>query len=339
MPSHWLLVRLAAHGSHPVSHSGQIVLKSYLDEKPGDKSDLNESDGQFVVPAERSINIPNITNSRLWYLITEPEYNAGSYDLYLWPEPYASAAVASPGVTENLALGRIKLTKANEKYRGIATGAGSLHASVKPDDLVFTHDVKLANSVVQFIVDEMNTNSGHSHVSRNLDNIDAGREADKNEFLRFIFGSQQEDAIRAVEWDLGHHTHKNEDWAGLFQDIYFGGGGEWDHKPVIRPVWGTFNRLGNRHAVYYYDGWSNIHFGFIAARMGLPLQNALEGAGVAQGVDNSSSSTTTTGDDPADAEAIRAGHSLGLRSNRSGSVTRQDVIDILDRHPQWIGRK
>jgi Bacterial toxin 44 len=341
MPHHWLLLRLTGHGSHPVSHGETIFLRTYLDEHPGDRSDLQMAGGQFVVTSERSVTIPSVTSSRLWLQITEAEYNAGSYDLYLWAEPYAIAAIASPGVQEDIASGRLKLTKSNEKRRGVASGAGRLYGSVAPDDLVITHDIVLANSVVQFIVNEMNTNAQNSDVLAQGRRMAAANEDARtagNVVTQWYYNNQLETQTGRTEDRLGHHTHKNEGAAGFLQDLYFFGGGHWDHKPVIRPVWGTGNRLGNRHATYYYDGWSNIHFGFIAARMGLPLNNALAGAGQAQGVDNAgggAATNTATGDDVADAQAITAGHSLGLRT---ATVTRQNVLNILDAHPGWIGR-
>ena len=341
MTHHWLLLRLTAHESHPVTHKDDVHLRTYFDEKPQDDSDLQKDGAEFVVPTERSITVPNNNASRLWFAITEAEYKASAYDLYVWAEPYTVAAISSPGVSEDYALGRLKLTAANEKYRGPASGAGPLHASVDPDDLVVTHDIRLANSVVQFIVDEMNTNARQKDILDNNKDIRDAREKlehSGNWFTRSINGRILQDEIDEAEYELGHRTHKNEGWQGFLQDIYFLGGGEWDHKPIIRPVWGALNRLGNRHAVYFYDGWSNIHFGLIAARMGLPLENALRGAGQAQSVDNSGGgpNQTATGDDEADAQAITAGHNLGLRNR---TVTRDDVINILNAHPGWIGRK
>ena len=72
--------------------------------------------------------------------------------------------------------------------------------------------------------------------------------------------------------------------------------------------------------------------------MGLPLQNALRGAGQAQGLDNiggSGGQNSETCDDEADAQAITAGYNLGLRKQL---VTRDDVLNILNAHPGWIGR-
>lgn len=299
---------------------------------------MQKQGDQYVVPTERACIVTNKNDDRLWLAITETEYNANNYVLYVWAEPYAVAALSS---TNDRAMGRIELIKAKEKYRGLASGAGKLHASVKTEDLVITHDIFLTNSVVQFIVDEMNTNAVQPDIQKNNARLSQSRrnlDQSRDPFSRQVNENVLVRDTLAAEWDLGHRTHKNEDFIGALQDIYFRGGGEWDHKPVIFPVWGTDNRLGNRHAVYYYDGWSNMHFGLIAAKMGLPLQNALRGAGQAQGFDNIGSDqtqNTATGDDEADAQAIAAGYNLGLRNR---PVTRDDVLNILYAHPGWLGR-
>lgn len=349
MTAHWVVIVVSPHGTQPVSHDDEIVLKTYFDEDPDDDSDLSKNEDQFTVASEHSITQPSAANLRLWHPISPTEYAAAAYSFYLWAEPYAIAAYAKPGYIDGLALGRLKLTKRQETFRGDASGAGiPLYEGVDPEDKVIKFEVQLTNSVVQFIVDEMNTNGAASDILARRSEIGTAQTAVRNEradpspepFLPWsdteLENRQEEmaDAIDAAERTLGHRTHSNEGVGGFLQDIYFLGGGEWDHKPIIRPVWGTNNRLGNRHEFYYYDGWSNIHFGYIAARMRLPLANALDGAGQAQEVDNAG---PQDGDDPADAQAIRAGYNLGLR-RAPGDVTRADVLNILLMNPGWVGR-
>lgn len=342
MPHHWLVLALIAHPSRPVSHGEPISVCAYFDEAPDDDSDLQTQGRQVVVPTERTHWLATPGPARIWLPISAEEYAAGSYDLYTWIEPYAAGALAVPGSNDGLALGRLKLGRGQESYRGPVSGVGLPHPGAADDDLAILHRLQLADSVVQFIVNEMNTNAAQPDVTGNAADLARARrdlEEAGNWFTRWHYSEALEGETRQAENALGHRTHKNEGWQGFLQDVYFLGGGEWDHKPVIRPVWGALNRLGNRHAVYFYDGWSNIHFGFIAARMGLPVRNALAGAGQAQGLDNAgggAASATETGDDPADAQAIIAGHNLGLRG---GNVSRQDVLGILAAHPGWIGRE
>jgi len=105
-------------------------------------------------------------------------------------------------------------------------------------------------------------------------------------------------------------------------------GGMWDHKPHIYRVWGTDNRLGNHPLAYYYDIWSNMHYGFIGIKAGFSQEHLLEGANKAQIFDNAGA----TEDDPADREAMLEGMRLaGIRE----TVTIADFINITNRYPHW----
>lgn len=356
MTQHWLAIDVSHHPDHPVTHNEQIVVKIYFDEAPGDRSDQTSGVGvsadQYTVPSEHSHILRRARPITIWCAISEAEYNSASYDLFVWAEPYSVAAFSSDGVSDDLALGRLKLQKSHEDYRGGAPGPVTPTASVDPaKDKVILHRVKLANSVVQFLVDEINTNSQAPDVTENREDIERAREAVEHEQANptplppAYYGPSIEDILQSIldreinqaRRALGHRTHKNEDWQGVLQDVWFFGGGEWDHKPIIRPVWGALNRLGNAHEVYFYDGWSNIHFGYVGRKFGLSLRTILEGAGVAQGVDNSGGAGgSEDGDDPADAQAIRAGYALG---GRQGVVTRQNILTILREHPGWVGRR
>ena len=354
MSAHWVVIVVTPHGTQAVSHDDPIVLKTYFDEDPDDTSDETHGEGllerSFTVAAEHSITQPSASTLRLWHPISETEFAASSYYFYIWAEPYAIAAYAKPGLNEGLAVGRLRLQRAHESYRGEARGAGvPLYAGVDPEDNLIKYEIQLTNSVVQYIVDEMNTNGAASDIVASRAQIDAARAAVASERANpsdapFFPWSDTEleertdelnSAIDDAEFTIGHRTHSNEGVMGTLQWARFRGGGEWDHKPFIRSVWGTANRLGNRQEFYYYDGWSNIHFGYIAARMGLPLANALAGAGQAQEVDNDGDQGGQ--DDPADAQAIRAGYNLGLRRS-PGEVTRSDVLTILSAHSGWAGR-
>ncbi|MGJ8606234.1 MAG: polymorphic toxin type 44 domain-containing protein [Marivita sp.] len=357
MSQKWLAIRFRPHGSHPVSHSDRITIKVYFDENPGDTSDQtgNDEGNQYTVPSEHSFVMASAQAITIWCAITDAEFDASSYELFVWAEPYAIAAFSASGVSDNLALGRLKLGRTHEDYRGVAPGPVPPTASVtEGDDEVIVHEVFLANSVVQFIVDEINTNSVASDVEENADDIQRVRDAISEErenpspppllpwsdTVLEDLQEQLDEEIDEARTRLGYRTHKNEGFLGGAQDAYFAvqnwgsGGGEWDHKPIIRPVWGALNRLGNAHEVYFYDGWSNIHFGYIGRRFGLSLRMILDGAGQAQEVDNPGDGQE--GDDPADAQAIRAGYNLAASTS---TVTRQNIINILNQHPNWAGRR
>ncbi|GAA6169498.1 hypothetical protein NBRC116591_33090 [Sessilibacter corallicola] len=68
-------------------------------------------------------------------------------------------------------------------------------------------------------------------------------------------------------------------------------GGVWDHKPIIRLKFPTKgNSVKHHHKYkefeYYYDIWSNIHYGYIGAYCGFSESVLLDGAGLAQMLDD-----------------------------------------------------
>ncbi|TRX73447.1 polymorphic toxin type 44 domain-containing protein [Pseudomonas mangiferae] len=61
----------------------------------------------------------------------------------------------------------------------------------------------------------------------------------------------------------------------------------WDHKPILRAKMsaaGTFNRGWHKYGAfnYYYDIWSNIHYGYVGRAAGFSTAELINGAGVAQ---------------------------------------------------------
>ena len=62
----------------------------------------------------------------------------------------------------------------------------------------------------------------------------------------------------------------------------------WDHKMRIRTVYGewTCNKKRKEALKFYYDIWSNIHYGFIGKYVGFSEFELLQGPGVAQVKDN-----------------------------------------------------
>lgn len=68
-------------------------------------------------------------------------------------------------------------------------------------------------------------------------------------------------------------------------------GGDWDHKGDIADKFRTEGRTTRYHHKYkkfeyYYDIWSNIHYGYIGLYSGFSRDALLEGAGAAQLYDN-----------------------------------------------------
>jgi hypothetical protein len=67
-------------------------------------------------------------------------------------------------------------------------------------------------------------------------------------------------------------------------------GGPWDHKPYIRKTFHPRVPGGEQvwhihgNYVYYYDIWSNIHYGYVGAAAGFTESELLDGAGGEQWV-------------------------------------------------------
>lgn len=303
---YWIVVKLTAHADFPVTHSDPITLKTYFDEAPGEHSDRSAAGDHYTVPMEHAIVIPSLTNARCWHRISEAEFDVGTYNFFAWVEPYASAAV---GLDGEIAVGRVKLGRTDETYRGVASGAGvPLYAGVDPDDQLIVYELKLANSVIQYIVDEINTNRISGYVMRHLDM------RDDNAIARGL----------QWPWALGEGLQK-----------FITGWGPWDHKVHIGPVWGEYNRLGNAEPYYFYDYWSNIHYGFIMRMAGYSIDGLETASSIQNYADNFSV------DSAYDTEPMRAGWQLAQAMGgdpHGRDVTRQDFINILNNHTHWDQR-
>lgn len=110
-------------------------------------------------------------------------------------------------------------------------------------------------------------------------------------------------------------------------------GGDWDHKPKIAMQFPTTSPFGKRffhvhgNRQYYYDIWSNIHYGYVGMAAGFGRDALLDGASAEQIVSTllrgamPQSSTVdgglTTWDDPTDRAAIIAGFMLYGRDPHS----------------------
>ena len=72
-------------------------------------------------------------------------------------------------------------------------------------------------------------------------------------------------------------------WAGKV-----GQNADWDHKPIISHRFNQRNPTGNQHwhlyenTLYYYDVWSNIHYGYVGLASGFSEAVLLDGAGLEQ---------------------------------------------------------
>lgn len=236
----------------------------------------------------------------------------------VWAEPYGHAALreTQPG---KLAVGKLSFQP--------PTSAQLLVGTSRPRTLAI--DVEVLKGVVPFIVDEMNQNLADDTVAtcrvlnERADTLHARAqlEARRLDLRAAASTAVEKAAVRGRAWGLWTarvHTASGR-WGHL-------PGGDWDHKQIISPVWGAKNRLGDSEDFYYYDIWSNLHFGYVGHAAGFSLDVLTLGADVQQVLDSFGL------DDPTDVEAIKAGFAL----YGSGALSIADVLALLKRNPQWL---
>ncbi|MFD4836423.1 polymorphic toxin type 44 domain-containing protein [Achromobacter sp. NPDC058515] len=69
-----------------------------------------------------------------------------------------------------------------------------------------------------------------------------------------------------------------------------GPGRPWDHKPALQSMLGqNLNKGWQKYGGfdYYYDIWSNIHYGYVGVALGFSAAELLNGAGLAQAMHDS----------------------------------------------------
>lgn len=347
MPQHWVILDIVPHGAHPVSHSDALTLRAYFDEAPGDRSDRTGTGGadHYSVPVEHGLQVPAGQRGRLHHPITEDEFQAakgGNFEYFVWIEPYGAAAVQAEGANGNLLVGRLLLTGAQARIHDPASGAGSLPVGVQADDKAVVFRVTVGNSVLQFIADEMTKNRTSPLLAPAKRHMEAAtamdRAADEGGFLSRLHREGANDQRDAAMYDYGHLVHADphpshsvgQTATQWVQEAWFLGGGQWDHKPVIYPVWGSRNRLGNSADIYDYDLWSNLHYGYIGAEIGFTADYLNESAAIAQIFDN-----LTGTDDVVDTQAVSAGWGLHALPP---PVTWRQVLSIVLARPAWETR-
>lgn len=165
---------------------------------------------------------------------------------------------------------------------------------------------QVMESVAWFIVNEMNQNKRSQVVAecRRLNEEGSHKRA------KFLWAGK---------------VHTKAGASGVLGDLFVGDGA-WDHKPIIEPVWGTDNRLGDVAHTYFYDIWSNIHFGYVGLAAGFSRAELTNGAGWQQIFDSFSD------DDKTDTEAIEAGC---LLYDPNKDVTVDEVTDLVEGCAEW----
>ena len=61
---------------------------------------------------------------------------------------------------------------------------------------------------------------------------------------------------------------------------------KWDHKPSIFPAFGRYSLDAPKGKIYFNDIWFNMHYGYIGKVVGFSEKELIDGAAVAQAVDD-----------------------------------------------------
>ncbi|MCK1970529.1 polymorphic toxin type 44 domain-containing protein [Franconibacter sp. IITDAS19] len=124
-------------------------------------------------------------------------------------------------------------------------------------------------------------------------------------------------------------------------------GSVWDHKPKIRDMFGSVavarplpppSRTPSKSYYhkfkqydYFYDVWSNIHYGYVGLSVGFSEWELLKGSSLEQHM-----TPGAEGDDTLDdITSMKIGFSLYHRFGKmADALTAQDILDALDNTPQ-----
>lgn len=141
-------------------------------------------------------------------------------------------------------------------------------------------DPNEAIHLIEFILAEMKQNAASNEVSR------------INELNRQSYTACISDWSRLPWWqqlfsspsDCMDQTVSSRAAAMVLWAERVGQGRPWDHKPILRRRFGkVWHQLG-RDYEFFYDIWSNIHYGYVGCAAGFSTAVLLGGAGLEQGV-------------------------------------------------------
>ena len=253
-----------------------------------------------------------------------------------------------------------KLTSGVISDRLLNHPAEWLPSYVQRGDFFTTYQLYLGPSVLNYIACEINVNT-RSDFTKKWQNpqtenpmigyVTPGGDGDPNSFgqgdVSLISPSINMDVVNDTsvtvteeDLELVRKAHTNSGGLGWtyrrgFNLLGRDGGGEWDHKPKIEPHYGNYIRTGNSGNLYYYDYFSNIHFGYIAHAMGMSTERSLLGTNIFQQVDNAGAS-----EDYYDKSPNLAGWRLAARKRANSTypgnmVTSYDIYQELLSHPRW----
>ncbi|MGV8920088.1 MAG: polymorphic toxin type 44 domain-containing protein [Pseudomonas sp.] len=201
--------------------------------------------------------------------------------------------------------------------------------------------------LASYIADEMNRNISHPSVTkmRALNSFDALTKHAKHQELPW-YARLTPPNFQATE--LVNKAAAMALWAERV-----GQNRPWDHKPKIRTtIGGVWHKFGKYE--YFYDIWSNIHYGYVGVACGFSESLLLDGAGVEQIAsdsirkiqkwDESPGPYRSSGvqgmrawDDPPDRVSIIIGMTL-YKEYPNGGLTAKIIMDMVLAipMPEWV---
>ncbi len=111
-------------------------------------------------------------------------------------------------------------------------------------------------------------------------------------------------------------------------------GGDWDHKPILGDMLGLKNDKdyyfpirGDQANEYYYDIWSNIHYGYVGAAAGFDTSTLQDGANLGEAI--------TGTNDPGDVLTVQIG--IDLWEKYGNSMTSEQLqAEILAHREELV---
>lgn len=141
--------------------------------------------------------------------------------------------------------------------------------------------------IADYMVQEMRNNSTGADVRRMLENNRFSGEGCIADFQKLPFWRQLLSLgitpQQCIDMEMTARTAALLSWGlNVRQD------GIWDHKPIIARRFHPRNPGGQQHwhlyntTLYYYDVWSNVHYGYVGKAAGFSDSVLLDGAGLEQ---------------------------------------------------------
>lgn len=180
-----------------------------------------------------------------------------------------------------------------------------------------------------YIAGEMNRNINHPSVlqMKKLINYDSSAAARKFQGLPWYARLAGPPNFNSIAW-----TKKLEAMAIWTKQV--GQNMEWDHKPKLRAMYNGAVRHKQGKYDYFYDIWSNIHYGYVGIAGGLSESVLLDGAGAEQIASDTFRKTKELWTKPEEERRL-----LGPRPTASPWTELRSWDDVADRVSISIGMK